>query len=173
MLLGNKSLSANFRGALYDDMDLTMNKLVEPRVHRDHLSATRNKWAVTKKALGFGLVGIINTVVDLCAFWIAFVAIGLPLIEANVLAWLVAVSGSFFMHTFITFATETGRKPNLGTYTRFVASGIVGLVANTATLVLAALFVPIPVAKLMAIIVGFSVNFSLSYFMVFRPRPPP
>ena len=52
----------------------------------------------------------------------------------------------------------------------FVASGIVGLVANTATLVIAAQFLPVWVAKGCAILVSFLVNFSMSHFVVFRRR---
>jgi putative flippase GtrA len=43
--------------------------------------------AVIKKAIAFGVVGIINTLVDLCMFWIALVPVGLPLIPANAVAW--------------------------------------------------------------------------------------
>jgi putative flippase GtrA len=94
----------------------------------------------------------------------------LALIVANVLAWLVAVSGSYVMNSFITFAAESGRKLRWRAYGAFVASGVVGVVANTATLVIAAQFLPVWAAKGLAILVSFAVNFSLSHFVVFRPR---
>ncbi len=34
----------------------------------------------------------------------------LDLIVANVLAWMVAVSGSYVMNSYVTFAAESGRK---------------------------------------------------------------
>jgi hypothetical protein len=49
------------------------------------------------------------------------------LIPANVLAWLVAVSGSYVMHCFITFAAESGRQLRWRAYGAFVAFGVVGL----------------------------------------------
>jgi putative flippase GtrA len=95
---------------------------------------------------------------------------GLPLIAANVLSWLVAVSCSYVMNSFITFAHESGRKLSWRAYGTFVASGIAGVIANTTTLVVAAHWMPVIAAKLLAIIASFLVNFSLSHFVVFRPH---
>jgi len=94
------------------------------------------------------------------------------LIAANVTSWLVAVTGSYMMNSSITFATESGRKMRWRDYIAFVVSGIVGLIANTATLVFAAeiLLLPVWVAKGVAILASFIVNFSLSHFVVFRVR---
>jgi putative flippase GtrA len=92
------------------------------------------------------------------------------LIVANVLAWSVAVTGSYVMNSFITFAAESGRRLNWRSYTAFVASQILGLLAATATLVLAANVMPVLYAKLLAIAVSFLVNFSISNFVVFRKR---
>ena len=122
------------------------------------------------KATSFALVGVVNTAIDLAVFLAAYNLLGLPLIPANVLAWLVAVTFSYIMNSTITFAAESGRKLRWRDYGTFVASGIVGVVANTATLVLASYVVPVLVAKLMAIGVSFLVNFSLSHFVVFRKK---
>ena len=140
---------------------------------RHRLTVTSMKGSVWLKAISFGLVGAANTLVDLGVFWIALTLIGLPLLLANLLAWLVAVSGSYLMNCFTTFAAESGRKVTLLTYAGFVASGIAGLVVSTAVLVIAAMFVRILAAKLIAIAVSFAVNFSLSHFVIFRPRPRP
>jgi putative flippase GtrA len=95
----------------------------------------------------------------------------LPLIPANVLAWAVAVTGSYVMNSFITFAAESGRQLRWRAYGAFVASGIAGVIANTATLVIASWWLPVPVAKVIAILASFVINFSLSHFVVFRHRP--
>jgi putative flippase GtrA len=57
----------------------------------------------------------------------------------------------------------------------FAASGIAGWVANTATLLVVAeiLLLPVWLAKLVAVLASFVVNFSLSHFVVFRPRTKP
>ena len=92
------------------------------------------------------------------------------LIAANVMAWLVAVSCSYVMNSHITFAAESGRQLRLKSYATFVASGVLGAVANTTTLVIAAKFMPVLPAKGLAILASFVVNFSMSHFVVFR-RP--
>jgi putative flippase GtrA len=128
--------------------------------------------AVSLKALSFALVGVVNTVIDLGIFVIAYNSFGLPLVPANVLAWIVAVTGSYVMNSFITFAAESGGKLRWRSYGTFVASGIAGVIANTAVLVVASFWMPVIAAKLLAIVASFAVNFSLSHFVVFRPRTP-
>ena len=84
------------------------------------------------------------------------------------LAWTVAVSGSYVMNSFITFAAEAGRQLTLKAYLGFVVSQVLGLIAATTTLVLAAMIMPVLYAKLLAIAASFLVNFSISHFVVFR-----
>jgi len=128
--------------------------------------------AVSLKASSFAMVGVVNTLIDYSVFLSAYYLIQLPLIPANVLAWLVAVSGSYVMNCFITFAAESGRQLRWRAYGAFVASGVVGVIANTTVLVVASRWLPVPVAKLLAIAASFAVNFSLSHFVVFRTREP-
>jgi putative flippase GtrA len=125
---------------------------------------------VVLKALSFGTIGIVNAVVDASIFFLALWLITSSLVAANVLAWLVAVSGSYVMNSYVTFAAESGRVLRFTDYGRFLASGIAGVVANTTTLVVAAMVMPVWAAKGLAILVSFLVNFSLSHFVVFRPR---
>lgn len=151
--------------------------------------------AMSFKAVSFGLIGIVNSVVDYSVFLLAratfdrspaaFAAfdavaawchcstgVTISLIAANVLSWIVAVSGSYIMNSSITFAAESGRKLSWNAYVKFVLSGIVGWVANTATLIVAAevLLLPVWAAKAIAVLASFVVNFSLSHFVVFRAR---
>jgi len=124
------------------------------------------------KATSFALVGVVNTVIDLAVFLAAYNLLGLNLVVANVLAWFVAVTFSYVMNSTITFAAESGRKLRWRDYGAFAGSGVIGVIANTTTLVLASYVVPVLVAKLMAIGVSFLVNFTLSHFVVFRKRKP-
>src|SRR5262249_20782144 len=93
-------------------------------------------------------------------------------IVANVLSWTIAVTGSYILNSFITFAAESGKALRLRDYGTFIGAGIAGLVANTATLLIGAkaLMLPVLIAKVFAIGVSFLVNFSLARFLVFRPR---
>jgi putative flippase GtrA len=128
--------------------------------------------AVSLKALSFALVGVVNTLIDFGIFLIGYNLIGLALVPANVLAWIVAVSGSYAMNSIITFAAESGGKLRWRSYGTFVASGVAGVIANTAVLVMASYWIPVIAAKLLAIAVSFVVNFSLSHFVVFRAHRP-
>jgi putative flippase GtrA len=130
--------------------------------------------AVALKAISFALVGVVNTLIDLCVFWISYNVLLLPLVPCNVLAWLVAVSFSYMMNSFVTFGPESGHTLRWRDYGTFILSGITGMVAATATLVVLFdwLGVAVLVAKLLSILVSFVVNFSLSHFVVFRKRTP-
>ncbi len=123
------------------------------------------------KLVSFAGIGVINAMVDLAVFTVAYELLKLPLVPANVMAWLVAVSLSYVMNSMITFRTESGRSLNRGAYLSFVASGTLGVATATTTLVVLSHFVSVFAAKLMSIIVSFVVNFSMSHFVVFRTKP--
>lgn len=147
------------------------------------------------KAVSFALIGLINTVVDYTVFLLARAALQgsagalaaidavsaacrcgtaetLTLVVANLISWTVAVSCSYILNSSITFAAESGRRLRFRAYAAFVAAGVAGLLANTATLLVAAqvLLLPVWFAKALAILASFVVNFTLSHLVVFRPR---
>jgi putative flippase GtrA len=169
-----------------------------PRSFAVRLSASWRNRTLSLKAISFALIGVVNSLVDYSIFLVARAALtGSPaaqalfksvsascrcadattvsLIAANMLSWIVAVTGSYVLNSSITFAAESGRKLRWRSYLIFVASGIVGWLANTAVLVFAAqvLQMPVWVAKAIAILASFVVNFSLSHFVVFRVRRRP
>lgn len=137
--------------------------------------------ALGLKALTFAIIGVFNAAVDFGMFAFGYFVLGLPIIAANLLSWIVAVTGSYVLNSTYTFAAESGRKLSLRTYLHFVVAQIAGLVANTATVLAVAYVVPLlfpketlidPVVagKILAIGASFVVNFSLSHFVVFRKR---
>ena len=128
--------------------------------------------AIVLKALSFGLVGVVNFGVDFALFSIAYFYVGLPVAVANVLSWTVAVSNSYVLNSLTTFALESGRKLRVKDYLAFCVSQLGGLVTGTLTVSLGSYFMPVLLAKLLSIGVGFLVNFSLSHFIVFRARHP-
>jgi putative flippase GtrA len=154
--------------------------------------------ALSLKAMTFAFVGVINTLVDYSMFLVARLVLTnsaralaffdsvsascrcadpntVGLIAANMMSWSVAITGSYMMNSSITFAAESGRQLRWRAYFTFVASGILGWIANTATLVFAAqaLLLPVWLAKAIAILASFVVNFSMSHFVVFRVRHRP
>jgi putative flippase GtrA len=146
-----------------------------------------------RKAVSFALIGVVNVGVDTSVFFLTYSYLtahaaalrpldalaqwcacagsdSVALVSSNIIAWCVAVSGSYMMNSFITFAAESGRKLRWLDYGTFVASGILGLVASTAALVAAAHVMPVLPAKGCAILTAFAVNFTMSHFVVFRPQ---
>ena len=127
--------------------------------------------AIVLKAMSFAIVGLVNSAVDFGVFSFAFYYLELPIIPANVVSWCVAVTGSYVMNSLTTFARESGRELRLKAYVSFALSQVAGLIANTATVVIASYFMPVLIGKVLAIGASFLVNFSLSHFVVFRKRP--
>lgn len=166
-------------------------------LHRPYARA-RELWrerGVLLKAVSFALIGVVNTLIDAGVFFLVYTLLGtvpgapeslarlagllhvasvptVRLIASNLVAWYVAVSVSYVLNSSITFAAESGRKLTRRAYATFVLSGIVGVVANTTVLVLAAQVLPVWGAKGLAILASFVANFSLSHFVVFRRRVP-
>ena len=136
----------------------------------DRLTVAWHERAIALKAISFAFVGVINTAIDFSIFWTAVHFLGWPLVPANVLAWLVAVSFSYAMNSFITFGPESGRVLRWRDYATFLASGVAGMVASTTTLFALSYVMPVLAAKLISIAISFVVNFSLSHFVVFKAR---
>ena len=149
--------------------------------------------ALLRKAFSFALIGLVNTGVDAAVFFMAYgwatshegpirLLTGLAelcncgspsnvtLVVCNLFSWFIAVTGSYVMNSTITFAAETGRRLTWRAWAAFLGSGVLGAIANTTTLVVAAQFIPVWGAKGCAILVSFLFNFSMSHFVVFRPR---
>lgn len=139
-----------------------MRLLFQPLVRIWGSSATRLKVA------SFALIGVGNTLVDFLVFTLAYKVFELPIVTANIIAWLIAVSGSYVMNTFITFHAETGRTLRFKHYASFIASGALGMIATTTALVVLSLYVHVMAAKLASILVGFAINFAMSHLVVFR-----
>jgi putative flippase GtrA len=122
------------------------------------------------KLLSFAAVGIVNALVDLGVFSLAYFYFGASLVISNVVAWGCAVTGSYILNTLITFARESGRALSLKTYLSFALSQMAGFVANTATVIVVSYVAPVLAGKLVALGVSFLVNFTLSHFVVFSER---
>jgi putative flippase GtrA len=118
----------------------------------------------------FGLVGFVNAGVDAAVFFTALATVTGSLVVANAMAWVVAVSCSYVLNATFTFAAQVRRGLSVADYLTFALTQVGGFLAHTAVLVAAAPYVPLVVAKLFGIGVGFLVNFSLARGIVFRTR---
>jgi putative flippase GtrA len=153
----------------------------------ERLSAAWRERAVALKATSFAIVGLINTAVDAAVFFLMLTYVTRSLAVANITAWFVANVGSYVMNAFTTFSAETGGRLSFKHYAGFVGSGLVAVTASTVTVELAARFLPmlapqlgetrigtvtaaVVIAKAIAILVSFAVNFSITHFVVFRTK---
>jgi putative flippase GtrA len=137
----------------------------------DRLLTAWHERAIALKAMSFAIIGVVNSAIDFGVFSFAYYYAELPIILANLLAWSVAVSGSYVMNTLTTFARESNRELRAKAYASFVLSQVAGLIANTTKVVVVSYFMPVLIGKLLAIGASFLVNFSLSHFIVFRKGP--
>jgi putative flippase GtrA len=140
----------------------------------DRLAVAWHERAVALKAVSFAMVGVVNSAVDFGVFSFAYYYLAQPILVANSLAWIVAVTFSYVLNSTITFAAESGRRLALKYYFAFAFSQVAGFLANTATVwcLVTLAHVPAWAAKVAAIVVSFAVNFSLSHFVVFKVRKP-
>ena len=140
----------------------------------DRLTVAWHERAVALKAVSFGLVGVVNSAVDFGVFSFAYYYLGLPIIAANALAWMVAVTGSYVMNS-IHHLRRRIRAASSALEQLFRLRAVAGrrhLSPTPATVwcLVELLHIPAWAAKVAAIAVSFAVNFSLSHFVVFRAR---
>src|SRR3954463_15332512 len=109
----------------------------------DRLAAAWRERATAFKAMSFAAVGLVNSVVDFGLFSFAYYYLGFPIVTANVMAWIVAVSGSYVMNSLTTLARASGRDLRARAYFSFLISQVAGLLANTTTVFVASYFMPV------------------------------
>ncbi|WP_439572991.1 GtrA family protein [Phreatobacter sp.] len=131
------------------------------------------------KLVSFGLIGVLNGVVNYAVTVGVTLAVLAPLAlagndlalgAAKALGWAVAVSNSYLLNTWFTFADESGRRFGWATYLRFVASGTAGLVVEVGSFLLAVRFLPLALAAIVPIGLAFLVNFAMTRLLVFPDR---
>ncbi len=123
-----------------------------------------------KRMTRFGLIGIFNTGVDFGIFSVLFFVVGIPLLVANTIGYLVSMTGSFFLNKNWTFA-ETKTQDSTGRqYFLFVVLGLGGLALSNLTVWSLSNVMPVIMCKLVAVVGLFVWNFGTSRTIVFRTR---
>ena len=91
----------------------------------NHIAAAWHSRTIVAKLFSFATIGVLNVVVDVTVFSIAYKLFDLPLVVSNIISWSVAVSGSYAMNTKVTFGLETSGALSWKRYIGFAASGAV------------------------------------------------
>ena len=119
-------------------------------------------------ALRFGIVGFANTLLDFAIFMALVNGLMFSVLCANVIAFLVAVTNSFILNRFWTFANTNGYSLNLKfAYFRFLLVNSVGLALGTAVIYLLLPYMALELAKILSVCASFIWNYSSSKHFVF------
>lgn len=124
-----------------------------------------------KRVLRFGIVGVINTAVDIGIFSLLFYSFGASLLVANTAGYLVAVSGSFVLNKNWTFSETKHEGRAERQYLLFIGLGLGGLALSNIVVWSLTHFMPEIASKLASVVVLFVWNFGTSRLIVFRARP--
>jgi putative flippase GtrA len=117
----------------------------------------RNR-SLRRKIASFALIGVMNTGIDAGAFAV-FLAMQVPVLVANLMAWCCGVSFSFVMNARLTFVPTIGHA-GWHAFLRFAATGaVVSLLCSTVILALLSDMIGIWPAKGLAIVIGAVLGF--------------
>jgi putative flippase GtrA len=120
----------------------------------------------------YGVVGVINTSVDVGIFWLLTAQLGLAPLIANVLSFCSGALSSFTLNRHWTFRSRHALDRSGLRVARFAVMTLIVLAASTMFLALMLRFMaPMP-AKLMSVAMSFLLGFLLQRYWVFAPAPP-
>ncbi|MES9901622.1 MAG: GtrA family protein [Sedimenticola sp.] len=117
----------------------------------------------------FGIVGVVNTVVDFGLFILLFWGLELEPLKANTMAYFMAVTNSYILNHLWTFRVDNSAL-SLVSYVRFVAFNSFGLFISTLAILFLSNFIRIEFAKLLAVGITLVWNYTTSRRFVFNRR---
>lgn len=134
----------------------------------DALAGLQSRLRAWLPLFRFALIGIVVTAIDFAVFFALVLGLDCLPAAAHVLGWLTAIQVSYVLNGLWTFRVPPEALLVARNYLRFVGGYIVGLVASTAALMLCSMATPIVVAKCLATVVAFAVNYTLSRLVFSR-----
>ncbi|MCG8492429.1 MAG: GtrA family protein [Sneathiellales bacterium] len=120
-----------------------------------------------RQILIFGLVGVLNTGIDIAVFSLLYYELSLSIIEANTIAYFLAATNSFLLNKNWTFS-ETRKEGKIHRqFILFLILGLCGLALSNLVVYILAIWIPAIAAKLIAVFVSFIWNYLTSRKFVF------
>ena len=119
------------------------------------------------QAIKFGLVGLLNTATDFAVFSACIYFLGFGVVPANVFAFVVAVSQSYFVNKIWTFKAAASQKKNASQMTKFVTIQLTALGISSALLLLTENHLHWSLGKIVAVLFTFCWSFLLIRYFVF------
>lgn len=132
-------------------------------------NASRTEGSRLGEFIRFGLVGVLNTGIDLGSFTLLYRLAGLEPLLANTIAFLIAVTNSYWLNRRWTFRQQEVKGPLA--YGRFVLLNIGGLILGSLAILLLGRFMALELAKIIASLVTLIWNYLSSRYFIFKPAP--
>ncbi len=117
--------------------------------------------------LRFGLVGVINTLIDFVVFVLLYRLTDIDPLLCNGIAFLVAVTNSYLLNHSWTFR-GSGSTLSFRAYIRFVMFNAGGLLIGSLAILLLGEFMPLEFAKLIAAGLTLIWNYTCSKMFIFN-----
>lgn len=137
-----------------------------PSIPKDVLSSRLIAFA-DLKVIRFGLVGVINTLLDLVLFSVLVQGGGLGVAPANVLSYGTGILSSFFLNRNWTFKDRSRGKAFLRSLVIFIGVNLLGLAFSTLLVLLFSTMIDEILAKILSVPLVFCWNFLTSRYLVF------
>ena len=123
-----------------------------------------------KRIVRFGVVGILNSGIDLGLFDLLHGRFHLIIILANAISYLTALTNSFFFNKVWTFSSaRTGRRV-MHDYLLFFVGNFIGWMISTSVVYLLSVVVSAGIAKVISILLVFPWNYWFSERFVYVGR---
>lgn len=141
------------------------------RLDGDPWARVRRLPGLLKRIAKFGLVGVLNTLIDIGLFWLLFSVFGVPYLMANVLSYGAGMLNSFVMNKLWTFSERRKHGLIRRQLPIFVAVNLVSLALSSLILWALAPSIGVMPAKLAGTLASFVTNFWASQRFVYRAAP--
>jgi putative flippase GtrA len=132
----------------------------------------RSQWNKYREVLLYLIFGVLTTAVNYAAYILFTRAAALPLVAANLLAWVLAVAFAYATNRRWVFASKTTGAAALVEAGAFVAARIFSGVVDTVCMVLLVewLHVHDMLAKILVNVLVIAINYVLSKLVIFRKK---
>jgi putative flippase GtrA len=130
------------------------------------------QWKKYREVLLYLIFGVLTTVVNYAAYVLFTRAVALPLVAANLLAWVLAVAFAYATNRRWVFESKTKGIAALTEAGAFVAARIFSGVVDTACMVLLVEWLHIHdmIAKILVNVLVIVINYILSKLIIFRKK---
>jgi putative flippase GtrA len=132
----------------------------------------RAQWKKYREVLLYLIFGVLTTAVNYAAYVLFTRAVALPLVAANLLAWVLAVAFAYVTNRRWVFESKTKGIAALAEAGSFVAARIFSGVVDTVCMVLLVerLHVHDMIAKILVNVLVIVINYVLSKLLIFRKK---